>query len=198
MCNRLYTCALFSAPHVAITPGLEQEDGWIIIQRRVDASVSFERSWDEYATGFGDTDCNFWLGLDTIHDLTTVQPMRLQIDVVPYNYPEASIPYQQFHVGDAASDYLLTITSDTSGYNTLYTSFKYSSGNVFSTYDRNNHNADNCAQSYRAGWWFNSCTFVNLNGVYGGSGLPSMHMRYISNDYYEPIREVTMKIKAIA
>ena len=177
-----------------------QEDGWIIIQRRVDASVSFERSWDEYVAGFGDVDGNFWLGLDTIHDVTEAQPMKLQIDVVPFNYPAASILYPHFHVGDAASEYLLNITSDTSGYHTLYSSFIYNTGDKFSTYDRNNDNVDNCAQSYRAGWWFNGCTLVNLNGVYGGAGdisYHNMHMRYISDDNYEPIRAVTMKIKTI-
>ena len=109
---------LFKASPI-ITPGLEQEDGWIIIQRRVDDSVSFERSWNEYVTGFGDVEGNFWLRLEEMHDLTAAQSMSLQIDVVPFNIPAVSIPYQQFHVGDAASGYLLTITSGTPGNDTL-------------------------------------------------------------------------------
>ena len=51
----------------------------------MDASVSFEKSWDECAAGFGDVDGNYWLGLEAIHCLTTAQPMSLQIDVVPFN-----------------------------------------------------------------------------------------------------------------
>ena len=188
----------FSAPlaPVVITPGLEQEDGWIIIQRRVDASVSFERSWDEYAAGFGDVDGSFWLGLDAIHDLTEAQPMSLQIDIVPYNILAVSIPYQQFHVGDAASEYLLTITSDTPGYDSLYTSMNYHSGRKFSTYDHGSF----CAQTFRAGWWFNSCHKLNLNGVYGGASdltVSNMIMLYLSDNRCEPIRTVTMKIRAI-
>ena len=200
------THALFvlsdSPAPVIITPGLEQEDGWIIIQRRMNAFVSFERSWDEYATSFGDVDGNFWLGLEAMHDLTTAQPMKLQIDVVPFDIPAVSIPYQQFHVGDAASDYRLTVNSGTPGYDTLYNSMNYHSGMRFSTYDNDNDDWPyNCAESYRAGWWFGSCgTYVLLNSVHGGAcGLTDSNMRmfYLGNNNYEPIRTVTMKIRPI-
>ena len=140
--------------------------------------MSFERCWNEYVAGFGDVDRNFWLGLDAIHYLTEAQPMSLQIDVEPYHTPAVSISYQQFHVGDAASEYLLTITSDTQGYNTLYTSMNYHSGRRFSTYDNDNDiSHGNCAEDFRAGWWFSSCHMLNLNGVYGGaSNLTSSNM----------------------
>ena len=192
-------CLFFLAPPapVIITPGLEQEDGWIIIQRRVDCSVSFERSWDNYVAGFGDIDGNFWLGLETTHDLTTAQPMRLQIDVVPFYITALSIPYQQFHVGDAASEYLLTITHDTpaNGWN-LYNSFIYHSGMKFSTYDRDNDNyGRSCAEQFRAGWWFNGCFKLNVNGVYGGASdirNHNMNIYFLGNNNQEPIRTVTM------
>ena len=201
--NKLCLFFLASLGSVIITPCLEQEDGWIIIQRRVDASVSFERSWDEYAAGFGDVDGSFWLGLEALHDLTTAQPMSLQIDIVPFNIPAVSIPYQQFHVGDAASEYLLNITSDTDspGSNNLYNSFSYNSGSKFTTYDNDNDNHGlNCAAHRKAGWWFDRCTLMNLNGVYGGTSEIThynMRMQYLSDSINEPIRTVTMKIKAI-
>ena len=192
-----------TASSVIITPGLEQEDGWIIIQRRVDASVLFEKSWNEYVAGFGDVDGNFWLGLEVIHDLTTAQPMSLQIDVVLCNTSSVSIPYQQIHVDDAASDYLLTITSDTSGDETLYTSMNYHSGSKFSTPDRDNDVSMelHCAERYKAGWWFRACGRVYLNGVYNSDSQVrhhyNMHMLYLSDNMYEPIKTVTMKMKAI-
>ena len=190
-----------SPPPVIITPGVEQEDGWIIILRRINAFVSFERSWDEYATGFGDVDGNFWLGLEAMHDLTAAQPMSLQIDVVPFDIPAVSIPYQQFHVGDAASDYLLSVNSGTSGYYTLYTSMNYHSGSKFSTYDNDNDDdSGSCAERYRAGWWFKSCASMHLNGVYGGTcGITNINMRMnnLGNNNNEPIHTVTMKIRAI-
>ena len=163
--------------------------------------MSFERSWNDYADGFGDVYGNFWLGLDEIHELTAAQPMSLQIDVVPFHLPSVSIPYLQFQVGDAASDYLLNITTATPGYNTLYTSFNYHSGMKFTTHDRDNDlGYSNCATQSKAGWWFRHCYLINLNGVYGGISEitgSNMRMNYLSNNLYEPIRSVTMKIKAI-
>ena len=174
----------------------------------MDASVSFERSWDEYAVGFGDVDGNFWLGLDTIHDLTTACTMKLRIDVVPFNLPAVSIPYPHFHVGDAASQYLLNIndndndiTSDNTRDDSLYISFTYISGSKFSTYDRDNDGSSfNCSLHFRAGWWCHYRTPLNLNGVYGGDSVLNnynMFMYYLSDNYLEPIRTVTMKIKSI-
>ena len=187
---------MFSAPPVIITPSLAQDDGWIIIQRRVDASESFYRPWDDYVSGFGDIGCNFWLGLDAIHHLTTAQPMRLQIDVEPWHIPPVSINYQQIHVGDGASDYLLTITSDHDDIqNTLNTSMNYHSGGRFTTYDRDNDQRDshNCAEEFTGAWWYTNCYMLNLNGVYGSS----LRMHYLSDNFGEPIRTVTMKIKPI-
>ena len=164
--------------------------------------MSFERPWDEYVAGFGDVNGNFWLGLEAVHDLTTSCPMKLQIDVVPFDIPAVSIPYQQFHVGDAASDYRLTVNSGTSGYDTLYTFMNYYSERKFSTYDNDNDDwPHNCAEKYRAGWWFGSCgNTVLLNSVYGGVGeltYYNMRMTYLSDNNFEPIRTVTMKIRAI-
>ena len=181
---------------------MAQEDGWIVIQRRVDASESFYRPWDDYVSGFGDVRCNYWLGLDAIHDLTTAQPMLLQIDVEPWSIPPVSINYQQIQVGDEASDYLLTITSDTNGYDTLHTSMNYHSGFRFTTYDRDNDNSPvgSCAERFAGGWWYNDCYKLNPNGIFedfvriDGDAL---RITYLSDDPAERIRAVTMKIKPI-
>ena len=37
------------------------DNGWTVIQRRVNNSVDFNKYWEDYAIGFGDLDGNFWL-----------------------------------------------------------------------------------------------------------------------------------------
>uniref|UniRef100_A0A673VK71 Si:ch211-203k16.3 n=1 Tax=Salmo trutta TaxID=8032 RepID=A0A673VK71_SALTR len=55
--------------------------GWTMLQRRVDGSVTFDRSWREYKDGFGDLHSEFWLGNDYIHDLTSQGDYSLRIDL---------------------------------------------------------------------------------------------------------------------
>ena len=175
--------------------------GWTIIQRRVSNSVSFNKPWDDYVDGFGAVTSNFWLGLQTMHELTAAQPMRLQIDIVPFHFSALSINYQQFIVGDASSDYQLTI----SGYSTTASdateSFNYHSGQRFTTSDRDNdEHPRSCANDYSGGWWFKSCWHLNLNGIYeGDTPASSKGMRAntlsASQPNDAPLKSVIMMIK---
>ena len=118
---------------ILITSGPMSE--WTVIKRRIDASVSFERPWNDYVAEFGDVDGNYWIGLKTMHELTAAQSLSLQIDLEPYNIAYLEVSYQQFLIGDAASQYQLTI----SGYSTTSTdaseSFYSHSGMGFTVHD---------------------------------------------------------------
>uniref|UniRef100_A0A3Q3IRI4 Fibrinogen C-terminal domain-containing protein n=1 Tax=Monopterus albus TaxID=43700 RepID=A0A3Q3IRI4_MONAL len=59
--------------------------GWTMIQRRVDGSVSFDRTWRDYRDGFGDLHSEFWLGNDHIHDLST-QGDYISMMIRPRNF----------------------------------------------------------------------------------------------------------------
>ncbi|XP_056003562.1 fibrinogen alpha chain-like [Ostrea edulis] len=44
--------------------------GWTVIQNRVDGTMNFNRSWEEYRTGFGDVRTSYWIG-DSIRNTST-------------------------------------------------------------------------------------------------------------------------------
>ncbi len=44
--------------------------GFTTILRRQDGSVSFQRSWKDYKSGFGNLLTEFWFGNENMHDLT--------------------------------------------------------------------------------------------------------------------------------
>ena len=59
-----------------------ENDGWIIIQHRVDDTEDFKKRWKEYKSGFGSKNKNFWLGLDQIENLTKHLQYKVKLVVV--------------------------------------------------------------------------------------------------------------------
>ena len=57
-------------------------------------------------------------------------------------------------------------------------------GMQFSTYDRDNDEfVNNCGDIYDAGWWFHSCFYAALNGVYRHNTVPSTWKGIIWNTF---------------
>ncbi|XP_041811853.1 tenascin [Chelmon rostratus] len=136
--------------------------GWTVFQRRRDGSVDFFRGWKEYVTGFGDLSGEFWLGLDSLHNLTAMNRMSLRIDLRDKD-ESVFAKYSTFEV--AKRNYRLTV----GGYSgTAGDSLSYHNNRVFSTKDRDPAPfITRCAMSYRGGWWYKNCHEANLNGLYG-------------------------------
>ncbi|XP_072013980.1 uncharacterized protein [Amphiura filiformis] len=149
--------------------------GWTVLQKRFDGSVDFHRSWfawNDYKGGFGSFDGEFWLGLELVHLLTSSsgQSWELMIQLQDFNNDTAYARYQSFSIGDEASNYRLTIGrySGTAG-DSLY----YHNNKPFSTFDRDNDrsSSNNCARDREGAWWYYStCGYTNLNGMYLGPG----------------------------
>ena len=54
--------------------------GWLVVQRRQDGSVDFNRGWVDYEDGFGSLSGEFWYGLRPLHCLTNQGQWELRID----------------------------------------------------------------------------------------------------------------------
>ena len=62
--------------------------GWTIIQRRgqYENPVSFfDRKWPEYHWGFGDKEGEYWLGLNFIQMMTSVEEQQLLVELAHQN-----------------------------------------------------------------------------------------------------------------
>lgn len=83
--EQLYICDAFA-------PG----GGWTVIQRRVDGSVSFDRTWRDYKEGFGDLHSEFWLGNENIHELSSQGEYSLLIQLEDWSNKHKHALYQSF------------------------------------------------------------------------------------------------------
>ncbi|XP_065902168.1 ficolin-1-like [Dysidea avara] len=141
--------------------------GWTVIQRRKDGSVDFtKRDWVEYEDGFGNLQGEFWLGLRSMHCLTSQGNWELRIDYQLANGTRSYLRYKQFAVGPADDKYRLTITGfDRDGLTDPFVSSSTLSGMQFSSRDQDNvklHNHLACPQRL-GGWWYNNCGNARLN-----------------------------------
>ncbi|KAL0967819.1 hypothetical protein UPYG_G00257530 [Umbra pygmaea] len=174
--------------------------GWTVLQRRVDGSVTFDRSWREYKDGFGDLHSEFWLGNNHIHDLTNQGEYSLRIDLEDWSKKHKHALYESFSVDGEDSQYRLHV-SGFSG--TTEDSFSwYHDKQGFSTPDTGNI----CAEISHGGWWYKQCFYANLNGHYyrGGRYSPKgknplgpdgiVWYSWKDSDYYS-LRKVSMMIR---
>ena len=145
-----------------------QGGGWTVFQRRMDGSVSFNRSWDSYVDGFGCLKREHWLGLEKIHCLTASKGRaELYVDMYDCDGVNKYARYSYFHVEGSSVNYKLHYGGYSGTAGDSLTAGGHN-GVQFSTWDRDNDNyAQRCSNDFDGhGWWFNSCYNCNLNGPY--------------------------------
>ncbi|XP_072233296.1 fibrinogen-like 2a [Leuresthes tenuis] len=144
--------------------------GWTVIQQRLDGSVSFNRTWDEYKKGFGNLRGEFWLGNDHIHLLTKAKDMILRVELEDFEDVREYAKYDQFYVANEYLRYRVSISgySGTAGNAISFNKHFNHDQKFFSTPDRDNdmYPSGNCGAYYSSGWWFDACMSANLNGKY--------------------------------
>ncbi|XP_026861972.2 fibrinogen alpha chain [Electrophorus electricus] len=185
--------------------------GWALVQQREDGSVNFNRTWEEYRTGFGKVDGSgrgeLWLGNRHLH-LLTQNDTVLRVELQDWQDKEVYAEYI-VRVGPEAEGFLLSVSSYegdagdalVKGHDNMG-SFLSHAGMKFSTFDRDNDKwEENCAEMYGGGWWYNNCQSANLNGVYykGGQYDPGSNVPYeIENGIvWLPFRPADYSLKVV-
>ncbi|XP_015585858.1 protein scabrous [Cephus cinctus] len=138
--------------------------GWIVIARRTDGMVDFDRTWNDYAAGFGSPVNEFWVGNEALHRLTRDNCTRLKVDLIDIYGFHWRAEYESFNVDSEDEGYKLRV----SGYSGNATdALSYQNGMAFSAKDRDmDISSADCAANYHGGWWFSHCQHANLNGRY--------------------------------
>ena len=144
--------------------------GWLVVQRRQDGSVDFNRTWLEYEDGFGRLTGEFWYGLKALHCLTGQGGWEMRMDIKLANGTNIFLQYEQFKVASAKDKYKLTV----GGFQgTTFDPMADHNGMKFTTRDSDNDRwSKNCAiYSYdpkhpNGGWWHSACGYVRPNVFY--------------------------------
>ena len=174
--------------------------GWLVVQRRQDGSVSFNRGWVEYEEGFGNLNGEFWYGLRALNCLTSQRQWELRIDLTHSNGSKTYLHYKKFAIGSANDKYPLRISQ----YSGIYPVDPFSThplnGMKFTTKDSDNdlHRSLNCAvregSKKNNGWWHNGCSYIVLNIQYDQKYMVHDKIRW----HYYPFTEMKIRPRSCA
>uniref|UniRef100_A0A182M9D5 Fibrinogen C-terminal domain-containing protein n=1 Tax=Anopheles culicifacies TaxID=139723 RepID=A0A182M9D5_9DIPT len=129
---------------------------WIMFQMRFNGSLLFNRTWNEYRDGFGDTGGEHWLGLDNLHRMLADEPHELLVVMESLQGTVVYAHYDTFRIGSALEGYAIKTIGNYKG--TAGNLLFFQAGSKFSTYDQDNDAYEyNCAKLYNGGWWFKNC-----------------------------------------
>ncbi|CAC5360266.1 unnamed protein product [Mytilus coruscus] len=135
-----------------------------VFQHRETGEVDFNRGWIEYEYGFGDIRKEFWLGNSKLNAITSQGRYELLVLLEDEKQNRAFARYDFFKIGNAISNYKLSIGEYsgtavfTSPQNLSYTGngLETNKNEPFTTYDKDNIGSSdtNFAQKEENEWWF--------------------------------------------
>ncbi|XP_066979104.1 angiopoietin-2-like [Macrobrachium rosenbergii] len=183
----------------------ESKPGWTVVLRRRNTSVgllNFNRSWDEYAEGFGTPggEGEWWLGLNWVHELTYHQPYELMFLLRDIDVEHFRVYYSRFIVERESRDFRLSVEGFETFEGTVSDAFgSFHHGQPFTTHDRDNDNCDcNCASNNQGGWWYNKCHRTVLTASFPESNDRSMKtIRWLTPGRWLVLDDVTMMMKPV-
>ncbi|XP_033762012.1 angiopoietin-related protein 6-like isoform X2 [Pecten maximus] len=137
---------------------------WTVIQKRFDGSLSMNQNWEMYKNGFGNTTGEYWIGLETMHQVTSSSPHSLLVLLESWTGVLKYAQYDSFTIASESDKYRLDV-SEYSGTAGDCLGTKGHNQMMFSTKDNDNdltHNS--CADAFKSGYWYDRCTSCNING----------------------------------
>jgi len=169
-CRELYDKGTTESGVYVVKPGVRaycsmglMDSGWTVITRRVNYSNQFmKKNYKDFIDGFGDFSGNYFLGLETLHEMTSTSTHEAYIgmEYTDEHIPFAFARYSSFAVGDRKSGYMLSLGSyiaTVPGNDPLWAAggngMGPHHGASFSAKDSLN---PECGKEY-GGWWYNRC-----------------------------------------
>lgn len=120
---------------------------WLIIQRRINNDLLFNRNWQDYKNGFGDLIDSFFIGLERLHKILLHSNAQLWIQLgTGYDESPHRI-YTNFLISNETDQYRLTSVN----LEDLKDELVNAKGWSFQTFDVGNR----CAEIMQSGWWYN-------------------------------------------
>ena len=143
-----------------------------MIQKNVDGT-GLNRTWEEYITGFGDYNSDYWIGNKVLSLVTANISYSLNIVLESLNMNSRiyHAKYKTFKVLPEAEYYKLQVDGYSGDANEDM--LKKHDNAKFSTYDQDNDGAKrtHCAEYFGGGWWYSRCGFTYLNVKQDSSGF---------------------------
>ncbi|XP_063813080.1 angiopoietin-related protein 5 isoform X2 [Pseudophryne corroboree] len=190
--------------------------GWTVLQKRIDGTIDFQRTWLEYMEGFGELSGEFWLGLRKTFCILNQKntSFMLNIALEAEDGTLAYATYDNFWIEDEKTAFIMHVGRYFGTAGDAIRGYKKEDNQnamPFSTYDVDNDNCypsctfsgakvTSCSQhNNRSGWWFSQCGLANLNGfhrVTRAVDVPGIHWdTWKENNSTVKIKSASIKIK---
>ncbi|KAM9843110.1 angiopoietin-related protein 6 [Aulostomus maculatus] len=170
------------------------QGGWTVIQRRLDGSVNFFRTWEQYKQGFGNLDGEYWLGLEHLYWLTKQAQYKLRVALEDWQGRQVFAEYDSFYLEPESDWYRLRLGQY---HGNAGDSLSWHNNKAFTTLDRDKDSyTGNCAHFQKGGWWYHMCAHSNLNGVWYRGG--HYRSRYQDGVYWAEFHGGSYSLKRVS
>ncbi|XP_077340770.1 angiopoietin-related protein 5 [Lithobates pipiens] len=190
--------------------------GWTVLQKRIDGTIDFQRTWLDYMEGFGELSGEFWLGLRKTFCILNQKntSFMLNIALEAEDGSQAYATYDNFWIEDEKTSFIMHVGRYFGTAGDAIRGYKKEDNQnamPFSTYDIDNDNCypscffngtkvNSCSQhNNKSGWWFSKCGLANLNGVHRVTrGIDIAGIQWDTwkeNDSIVKIKSASIKIK---